>query len=147
MNYGIIMKTEKSTLKKRLQSYHNPKLIPKYHESCKNHELRQIMNNKDEKECHYEIHIKCLKGHKLTETSANECNDYELTDENFVWKFEVMKKIREDLIYKWFEKIHPHCPYCNAKLPIYAYYDDHYGPFRTCPKCNKTIYEKEEYNE
>ena len=110
--------TEKSTLKKRLQSYHNPKLIPKYHESCKNHELRQIMDyNKDENECPYEIHIKCLKGHKLTETSANECNDYELTDENFVWKFEVMKKIREDLFTKWFEKMHPHCPYCNAELP------------------------------
>ena len=73
--------TEKSTLKKRLQSYHNPKLILKSHESCKHHELRQIMNyNKDEKECPYKIHIKCLKGHKLTETSANECNDYELTD-------------------------------------------------------------------
>ena len=74
------MKTEKSTLKKRLQSYHNPKLIPKYHESCKNHELRQSMNyNKDEKECPYEIHIKCLKGHNLTETSVNECKDYEVT--------------------------------------------------------------------
>ena len=89
---------EKSTLKKRLQSYHNPKLIPKYHESCKNHELRQIMDyNKDEKECPYEIHIKCLKGHKLTETSVNECKDYELTDENFAWKFELMEKICKDV--------------------------------------------------
>lgn len=144
------MKTEKSTLKKRLQSVYNPKLIAKSHESCKNHELRQSPNynyNKNENECPYEIHIKCLKGHKLTETSANECKDYEVTNENFVWKFEVMKRIHEDLFTKWFEKIHPHCPYCNAELPKYAYYDEYYGPFRTCPKCNKTIYEKEEYNE
>lgn len=142
------MKTEKSTLKKRLQTYHNPKLIPKSHESCKHHELRQMVNpNKDKKESPYEIHIKCLKGHKLTETSANECKDYEVTNEDFVWKFEVMKRIHEDLFTKWFEKIHPHCPYCNAELLKYAHYDDHYGPFRNCPKCNKTIYEKEEYNE
>lgn len=146
--------TEKSTLKKRLQSYHNPKLIPKSHESCKNHELRQIMNyDKDEKECPYEIHIKCLKGHKLTETSADECNDYELTDEDFVWKFQVIKGLYEknsvaEKIKALMEKVlTPHCPYCNAELPEYAYYGGYYGPFRTCPKCNKTIYEKEEYNE
>ena len=142
--------TEKSTKKEITIIQINPKLIPKAHESCKNHELRQIMDyNKDEKECPYEIHIKCLKGHKLTETSANGCKDYELTDKDFAWKFELMEKIRKDLLFftKWFEKIHLHCPYCNAELPKYACYDDHYGPFRTCPKCNKTIYEKEEYNE
>lgn len=142
--------TEKSTKKEITIIQINPKLIPKAHESCKNHELRQIMDyNKDEKECPYEIHIKCLKGHKLTETSANGCKDYELTDKDFAWKFELMEKIRKDLLFftKWFEKIHLHCPYCNAELPKYACYDEYYGPFRTCPKCNKTIYEKEEYNE
>ena len=100
--------TEKSTLKKRLQSYHNPKLIPKSHESCKNHEVRQIMNyNNNENECPYEIHIKCLKGHKLTETSANECKDYELTNEDFAWKFgvlnEMYKLMDKNLKYEHYE--------------------------------------------
>lgn len=85
---------EKTTLKERLQSYYNPKMIPRYHESCRNHELRQSMNyEKSEDKCPYEIHIKCLKGHDLLKTSANRCEDYEVTDENFMWKISIMEQI------------------------------------------------------
>lgn len=79
---------------------HGKSMIQKQHESCKNHELRQVMNyNKDETECPYEIHIKCLKGHNLTETSVNECKDYELTDENFMWKFNILEQIMREIEY------------------------------------------------
>ena len=92
-----------STFKQRLKSYHKPNMIPRYHESCKHHELRQIMNyDKNEEECPYEIHIKCLKGHKLTETSVNDCNDYELTDEDFMWKFDLIRDlVRGELSWIW----------------------------------------------
>lgn len=72
-------------------------LIVKRHESCKNHELRQSVNfDKDENKCPYEIHIKCLKGHNWLETSANTCEDYELTTEDFGWKLGILQQLVKD---------------------------------------------------
>ena len=34
----------------------------------------------------------------------------------------------------------PHCPYCNAELDKYAFYDWQ-GAYRVCPKCKRRIRE------
>lgn len=82
----------KTAVRKSLQE-----LIPRYHESCRNHELRQSVNPNDEDKCPYLISIKCLKGHKLTEPSAKDCRDYELTDKPFMWKISIMEQIIKEV--------------------------------------------------
>ena len=76
------------------------KMIPVYHETCINHVIEQKINiekiGNDSKDPAYEIHIKCLKGHDLCETNPRHCEDYDLTNECFGWKIDLM----EDLI-KW----------------------------------------------
>ena len=73
-------------------------MIKKSHESCKNHILQQKINpdKVNSEKCPVEIHIKCLKEHNLFETHPNCCEDYELTNEPFAWKLNVMKEITKD---------------------------------------------------
>ena len=51
-----------------------------------------------------------------------------------------MTDITEKIL-EWFEKVMvPRCPYCNAELDAYAFYDWE-GAFRICEKCGKVVRE------
>ena len=71
------------------------KYIPVYHESCINHELKQVVNiekfDEDSNDPCFEIHLRCLKGHNLSKTNPKCCEDYDLTVEPFGWKLSIME--------------------------------------------------------
>lgn len=73
------------------------KYVPVYHESCINHELKQVINIErigDESQTPaYEIHLKCLKGHNLFKTNPKCCEDYDMTIEPFGWKLSLMENL------------------------------------------------------
>ena len=77
------------------------KYVPRYHESCINHELRQVVNieklGADSKDPCFEIHIKCLKGHDLCKTNPKFCEDYDMAVEPFGWKLSIMEGLFRSL--------------------------------------------------
>lgn len=86
-------------IKDRLSQYNNKKYIPRYHESCVNHELRQAVNMELETgEPSYQICLKCLKGHNLLATSPKQCKDYEATNVDYGWKLSLMERLVKDLM-------------------------------------------------
>ena len=90
--------TEHAHMTERLSKYRNNRYIPRYHESCVNHELRQAVNMELEtNEPSFQICIKCLKGHNLLATNPKQCRDYEPTNADYGWKLSLMEGIRRGL--------------------------------------------------
>ena len=77
------------------------KYIHVCHESCINHELKQVVNiekfNEDSNDPCFEIHLKCLKGHNLCKTNPKCCEDYDMTIEPFGWKLSIMEGLIKGL--------------------------------------------------
>ena len=97
-----MLNMENTNAKRKIKDMkHNVKseLIPVYHETCINHELKEVMNTEiPSNQCAYEVHIKCLKGHNLFETNPKCCKDYDLTNEPFGWKLHFMQQIVKDMM-------------------------------------------------
>ena len=78
------------------------KYVPVYHESCINHELKEVVNiekiGTENSEPAYELHIRCLKGHRLSETNPKCCEDYDMAIEPFGWKLSLMESLIKDLM-------------------------------------------------